>query len=650
MTRWPRIARRSPWRCAARAGRGALRCSPSRGAPRRAGADAAATARCAPRPRSSRRRRCSETVRTVGTLVANESVTWSPSCRGGSCACDGRRGHRGRGGRAALQARRRRPARRSSPSSRCGADLAARTDAAPARAARVRQEGAEPAGLRPGAGSELRRLEAADRSAARDAREDARSARRSARASGLRRVSEGAWVTPETPLTTLQDTSRMKIDFALPERYAGAGRRRAAVHASASPGAATRFEGSVVAIEPAIDAPTRSLLRARASRENPDGALLPGAFVVGRGAGRAARRRASSCRPQAIVPSATGHAVYVLRDGRPSCARSRSACARREAVEVLRGLAVGDTVLTTQPAAPAARRARRARRGGRRRRRREPLRGQHPPPGARDGAARSSSCCSAASRFAFLGVREYPAVDPPIVTVHAELPGRQPGGDRVADHRAARAADQRHRRHPRAVLDLERGAQPDPRRVRGRRRPRGGRQRRARQVSRAIRELPPDADPPVVEKADADSEPILFLSVRSPTRSILEVNDFADRVRPRAHADDPGRQQRPHLRREALRDAALARPGAARGARPHAARRAGRARRRRTSTCRAGGSRATRSSSALRTAGRLTTPEEFDAMILEERGRPADPAARRRPRRARRREPAHRHQARAACR
>ena len=98
-------------------------------------------------------------------------------------------------------------------------------------------------------------------------------------------------------------------------------------------------------------------------------------------------------------------------------------------------------------------------------------------------------------------------------------------------------------------------------------------------VSRAVRNLPPDADPPVVEKADADSEPILFLSVQSPTRSILEVNDFADRVLRERIQTIPGVEQRAHLRREALRDAALARPGAARRARPHAARRADRARR-----------------------------------------------------------------------
>src|SRR5690606_20778158 len=42
--------------------------------------------------------------------------------------------------------------------------------------------------------------------------------------------------------------------------------------------------------------------------------------------------------------------------------------------------------------------------------------------------------------------------------------------------------------------------------------------------------LPPDADPPIVEKSDADTEPILFITVQSPQRSIEGVNDFADRV------------------------------------------------------------------------------------------------------------------------
>ena len=42
---------------------------------------------------------------------------------------------------------------------------------------------------------------------------------------GFRRVSEGAYVTANTPLANLQDTGELKVDFALPERYADAGRR-----------------------------------------------------------------------------------------------------------------------------------------------------------------------------------------------------------------------------------------------------------------------------------------------------------------------------------------------------------------------------------------------------------------------------------------
>jgi membrane fusion protein, multidrug efflux system len=37
---------------------------------------------------------------------------------------------------------------------------------------------------------------------------------------GLRRVSEGAWLSPSTVLVTLHDTSQLKLDFTLPERYA----------------------------------------------------------------------------------------------------------------------------------------------------------------------------------------------------------------------------------------------------------------------------------------------------------------------------------------------------------------------------------------------------------------------------------------------
>jgi membrane fusion protein (multidrug efflux system) len=161
---------------------------------------------------------------------------------------------------------------------------------------------------------------------------------------GLRRVSEGAWITPETPLITLQDTSRIKIDFTLPERYAGTVAVGDAVVFEVA-GRSERFEAEIVAIEPAIDAPTRSLL-VRAISQNPDGVLLPGAFasvevpIEKSGAGILVPAHA-------IVPSATGHAVYVLRDGRAELREVEMGLRTREAVQIRRGLAVGDTVLTS---------------------------------------------------------------------------------------------------------------------------------------------------------------------------------------------------------------------------------------------------------------------------------------------------------------
>jgi multidrug efflux pump len=47
-------------------------------------------------------------------------------------------------------------------------------------------------------------------------------------------------------------------------------------------------------------------------------------------------------------------------------------------------------------------------------------------------------------------------------------------------------------------------------------------------VSRTMSRLPPDVENPIVAKADADAVPILFLSVQSDTRNLLELTEFAN--------------------------------------------------------------------------------------------------------------------------
>jgi multidrug efflux pump len=130
--------------------------------------------------------------------------------------------------------------------------------------------------------------------------------------------------------------------------------------------------------------------------------------------------------------------------------------------------------------------------------------------------------------FLFLGVREYPAVDPPVVTVTTTYAGANPD---VIDSQITEPLEQALSGIPgirtmsstsrdgtssirlefHLEIDLEAAAND----VRDK-------------VSGAVRRLPTDADPPVVEKADADSSPVVFLTVRSDTKDILEVSNVAN--------------------------------------------------------------------------------------------------------------------------
>jgi membrane fusion protein (multidrug efflux system) len=159
---------------------------------------------------------------------------------------------------------------------------------------------------------------------------------------GLRRVSPGAWVTPGTVLTTLTAIEPIKLDFKVPERYAG----------SISLGGTVRFrqEGgdrwhpaSVVAVEPQLDLATRSLL-IRALAENPKDALRPGAFVSVE-IPLARLEQGVMIPTQSLVPSARGQSVFVVRDGKAEARPVRTGVRTPEAVQVLEGLQPGEKVV-----------------------------------------------------------------------------------------------------------------------------------------------------------------------------------------------------------------------------------------------------------------------------------------------------------------
>ena len=160
---------------------------------------------------------------------------------------------------------------------------------------------------------------------------------------GVRLVSEGAFVSPTTPLISLQDVSRIKVDFPLPERYAGevkSGQRFTFTVA----GNGRVFEGVVTVIEPAIDAATRSL-RVRGLCAAPQG-LLPGGFAEVT-LTLDGLINGFTVPSQAIVPSPRGQGVYLIADGKAKLQPVEIGIRTDDAVQILRGVSEGDVVVTT---------------------------------------------------------------------------------------------------------------------------------------------------------------------------------------------------------------------------------------------------------------------------------------------------------------
>jgi len=130
--------------------------------------------------------------------------------------------------------------------------------------------------------------------------------------------------------------------------------------------------------------------------------------------------------------------------------------------------------------------------------------------------------------FAFLGVREYPSVDPPIITVSTTYTGAnadviesqiteplEESINGVAGIRSLISTSSDGRSSITVEFELGVSMEEAANDVRDR-------------VSRAIRNLPPDIDPPVISKSDADASPIVAVAIQSNVRNLLELSAIAN--------------------------------------------------------------------------------------------------------------------------
>ncbi|MFN5113394.1 MAG: efflux RND transporter permease subunit [Ignavibacteria bacterium] len=129
--------------------------------------------------------------------------------------------------------------------------------------------------------------------------------------------------------------------------------------------------------------------------------------------------------------------------------------------------------------------------------------------------------------FTYLGVREFPAVDPPVITVNAAYPGAnadvieskiteilEESINGIAGITSLTSISRDGASTITVEFSLESDLETAANDVRDR-------------VARVQRQLPADMDPPAVSKADANSDAILVVTVQSDQRNLLDISDIA---------------------------------------------------------------------------------------------------------------------------
>lgn len=159
---------------------------------------------------------------------------------------------------------------------------------------------------------------------------------------GLRQVSRGAALVPQVRITTLQKIDTVKMEFTVPEGYAGRVRLGERIRFRVK-GSSRDHEGEIYALEPNVDRETRSL-RARARSENPEGELIPGAFADVELAIREIEN-ALTVPAMAIIPELGSKKVFVMEEGKAVPRLVETGIRTDTEVQILHGLTASDKVI-----------------------------------------------------------------------------------------------------------------------------------------------------------------------------------------------------------------------------------------------------------------------------------------------------------------
>lgn len=158
---------------------------------------------------------------------------------------------------------------------------------------------------------------------------------------GLRHVSEGAFISSSTLITSIVQENPVKIEFSVPEKYARNVKIGQIIQFKTD-GDSKSYTGKVYAFEPRIDEGTR-MMTVRASLPNPGG-LIAGSFVsISYDMGK--EENAFMVPTESIIPVLKGQKVFVVRNGLVEEVAVEIGIRTPDKVQVIGNLKEGDKVL-----------------------------------------------------------------------------------------------------------------------------------------------------------------------------------------------------------------------------------------------------------------------------------------------------------------
>lgn len=161
---------------------------------------------------------------------------------------------------------------------------------------------------------------------------------------GLRSVSVGSYISPQTKIATLQNINPMKVDFSVPQKYFGLIKEGKTIFVKL-PSSKKEYSGRIYAVEPKIDQNTRTV-QARAIIPNERAELTPGSYVEINVVIEDIKD-AVMITTDVVVPDIEGEKVFVYKNGKAVPQIVEAGIRTEKEIQIISGLNAGDTLIVS---------------------------------------------------------------------------------------------------------------------------------------------------------------------------------------------------------------------------------------------------------------------------------------------------------------